>query len=132
MTYFLDTNICVFYLNGNYPALSEKFDSLSISSMKIPSVVAAELYYGVEKSEKREYNLARYNEFLSVFEIVDFDLMASRVYGKIRAALEVKGQVIGSNDMMIAATVLTHDAVLVTNNIKEFKRIDNLVIDDWT
>ena len=63
MTYFLDTNICVYYLNAKSIPLIKKIDSVSLKNIKIPVVVATELFYGVSKSAKREYNLARYNSF---------------------------------------------------------------------
>jgi len=132
MIYFLDTNICVYYLNTKSFPLIKKIDSIALDNIKISAVVAAELYYGAVKSEKRDHNLARYKDFLSVFEIADFDHTASQIYGDIRATLEAKGQVIGGNDMMIAATALAYGAVLVTNNTGEFSRIDGLVLEDWT
>ena len=68
MTYFLDTNICIYYLNGKFINLSKKIETVDINRIKIPAVVAAELYYGALKSAKQSYNVARYTEFLSVFE----------------------------------------------------------------
>jgi tRNA(fMet)-specific endonuclease VapC len=100
--------------------------------VKIPSVVAAELYYGASKSEKRSYNIARFEKFISVYEIVPFALSAARYYGDIRADLERKGQMIGWNDLIIAAIVLANEGLLVTHNTGEFSRIDNIDLEDWT
>jgi tRNA(fMet)-specific endonuclease VapC len=132
MMYFLDTNICVHYLNATSLPLIDKIDSIALERIAIPSVVAAELYYGAVKSAKREYNLSRYNDFLTIFDIVTFDHATARVYGDIRVALEKKGQSIGGNDLMIAASALANDAVLVTNNTGEFSRVDGLAVEDWT
>ena len=72
MIYFLDTNICIYYLNKMPAGILEKFNEIGNKNIKIPSVVSAELYYGAEKSVKREYNLKRYAEFLSWFNIDEF------------------------------------------------------------
>ena len=92
MSYFLDANICIFYLNGKSLSVRKKIDSVDLKLINIPSIVAAELYYGAEKSVRREYNLARYEEFMSVFQIVHFDRAASKTYGNIRVTLEMKGK----------------------------------------
>ena len=132
MTYFLDTNVCIYLLNDKFRNIREKMASLSSSDIKISSVVAAELIYGAYKSTKVEYNLSRFEKFLSLYEIVPFDGSAVNIYGEIRVELERKGKVIGCNDMLIAATVLANDGILVTNNTDEFVRINNLLIEDWT
>jgi len=130
--YLLDTNICVYFLNNKFPQIKEKIKTVSQDRLKIPAVVMAELYYGAVKSAKKEYNLARYTRFSALYNIVCFDNNAARIYGDIRVALEAKGQIIGGNDLMIAATTLANDAILVTNNVGEFSRVDGLVVEDWT
>jgi len=87
--------------------------------------------YGVFKSEFVEKNLKAIEAFLMPFEIVDYDYMASVKYGKIRANLEKKGKVIGNMDMQIAGHALALDLVLVTNNTKEFARVEELKLDNW-
>lgn len=129
--YFLDTNICVYFLTGKHPEIMEKIKSISPKEIKIPSIVKAELLYGAEKSTKRKYNLERIEYFLDPFEIISFDEKSSNQYGKIRSSLEKKGNIIGPNDLVIASTVLAHDGTLVTNNIKEFKRVKTLKIENW-
>ena len=132
MKYFLDTNICIYYLNDKFHQICDKLGEISRHDIKIASVVAAELYYGAAKSSKRDFNIARYSRFVSVYDIVPFDHAASQIYGDIRASLESKGQPIGWNDLMIAATVLAHNGVLVTHNTNEFSRIAGLNLEDWT
>jgi tRNA(fMet)-specific endonuclease VapC len=66
------------------------------------------------------------------FEIAPFDALAAYSYGKIRASLEKCGQIIGPNDLIIAATVLSQNEILVTNNTKEFTRVKNLALENWT
>jgi tRNA(fMet)-specific endonuclease VapC len=107
-------------------------EDLDVSDIKISSIVAAELIYGAYKSAKVEYNLSRFKKFLSLYEIIPFDGNTVNIYGEIRAELERKGKVISGNDMLIAATVLVNNGILVTNNTNEFSRIDNLILEDWT
>jgi len=98
----------------------------------IPSMVAAELLYGAEKSTKRDYNLRIFGAFLSLYQIVSFDSKAAGFYAAIRSDLESKGQSIGGNDLVIAATALAHEGILVTHNVSKFSRIKGLVLNDWT
>jgi len=92
----------------------------------------AELFYGAYKSMKREQNLAKIRQFIRQFKVVGFNNAAVEAYGEIRAELERKGNVIGANDFFIAATAKAHNAILVTNNTREFSRIPGLTIEDWT
>jgi tRNA(fMet)-specific endonuclease VapC len=131
MTYFLDTNICIFHLNGTAPRLSNVLEHTAQSSIAIPSIVAAELIYGAEKSAKREHNLEKTGLFLSLYDIIPFDLDAAKIYGAIRRDLEYSGQIIGGNDLIIAATVLARKGTLVTNNTGEFSRVRGLLLEDW-
>lgn len=130
--YFLDTNICIYFLNDEVPRIREHIRNLPRHEICLPSVVLAELYYGAAKSRKRGYNLERYSRFAALYRVVAFDSTAARAYGDIRAQLEAKGQVIGGNDLMIAASAVAHGAVLVTNNVREFSRIHGLAVEDWT
>lgn len=98
----------------------------------IPSIVVAEMHYGVRKSQHIERNHASLSEFLLPFEILDFGVKAAIEYGKLRTALERKGTVIGALDMLIAAGALAENLTLVTNNTKEFKRIPHLKVEDWS
>ena len=89
------------------------------------------MYYGVEKSEFIDKNKQALALFLSALNIVDFDEKAAVIYGKIRSDLERKGTVIGSQDMLIAAHAKSLNVELITNNVKEFQRVDGLKIDNW-
>ena len=131
MIYFLDTNTCVFYLNNSSSNIIEQLEKLPTATIKIPSMVAAELLYGAEKSGKREHNMKVFKSFLSIYEIVSFDEKAIEHYATVRADLERRGQKIGGNDIIIAATVLANDGILITNNIDEFSRVKGLKIEDW-
>ena len=94
-------------------------------------MVVAELFHGAEKSTKRESSYEKLALFLSPYTIIHFDVKAARIYASIRAWLERKGQIIGPNDLVIAATTMAHNAILVTHNTKEFERIDGLKVEDW-
>lgn len=132
MKYFLDTNICIYFLKGKYPALLQKIMLHSPEDIKIPSIVKAELLYGAEKSQKMDENIINVNNFLLPFEIVPFDNASAEVYSIIRCNLEKKAVIIGPNDMIIASTVLSKRGCLVSNNEKEFSRISDLIIENWT
>ena len=131
MTYCLDTNTCIYHLNDSAPKLSDRLEEMPFRDIKIPSMVVAELFYGAEKSAKREYNFKVFRTFLTLYEIARFDERAAEHYAAIRAELERRGQRIGGNDLVIAATALSNDAVLVTHNIDEFSRVDGLKLEDW-
>ncbi len=131
MIYYLDSNICIYFLKGLYSSIMENIKNINPDNIKIPSIVKGELLYGAEKSEQRTKNLTRINQFLEPFEIVPFDNNCSVVYSRIRADMEQKGTGIGPNDYIIAATVLAKNGILVTNNTKEFERIKNLRIENW-
>jgi tRNA(fMet)-specific endonuclease VapC len=129
--YYLDANICIYFLKGKYQPLQDKFRAISPNKIKIPAIVRGEIMVSVEKGAKgitREL----WNNFFEAFEIVAFDDVAAKQYSIIRADLEMKGKPIGPNDFIIAATVLVNNGILVTHNTNEFKRVPNLIIEDWT
>lgn len=132
MKYFLDTNICIYFLKGINEKIKSRLLEKHPDEIKISSIVQAELLYGAEKSIKKEENLKNIQKFLFPFEIVAFGENESNSYSKIRAELEKEGRVIGPNDLLIAATVLENDGILITNNVKEFERVKNLRIENWT
>ena len=111
--------------------IREKLRTYNLGDVYLSSIVVSELYYGAYKSEQVERNLVALEYFLKPFNIIDYDLRASIEYGKIRGTLEKVGKAIGGIDMLIAAHARSLDFTLVTNNTKEFERIENLVIDNW-
>lgn len=132
MKYFLDTNICVYFLKGQNEILKRTIFSVRPSDIKIPSITKAELLYGAEKSQKRDENISRIYRFLIPYEIVGFNSEESEEYSRIRADLEKKGQIIGPNDILIAAIVKANNGTLVTHNTKEFSRVEGLRLLDWS
>jgi len=132
MKYMLDTNICIYLIKQQPPKLLKHFKSHTVGDIGLSSITLAELRYGVSKSRYIEKNQQALDEFILSLEIADFDEKAAREYGAIRAELERTGTPIGSMDMLIGTHALALGAILVTNNIKEFKQIKNLKILDWS
>ncbi len=132
MRYFLDTNICIYFLKGIYPNLRDRILHNNPESIRIPSITKAELLYGAKKSRQKESNIARINEFLLPFQVEPFSDRHTPVYASIRSNLEKAGNPIGPNDIIIASIVLSNDGTLITHNTKEFSRVDGLKIEDWT
>lgn len=127
----LDTNICIYIIKQKPLSVKQKFESFEIGELCISSITVSELMYGVYKSQQVKRNLQALEKFLMPFEIVEFDFDAAIAYGKIRSALEKKGQVIGGMDMQIAAHAMSLDMTVITNNVKEFQRVEGLELENW-
>ena len=132
MKYLLDTNICIFVINQRPDSVRRKLQGLLPGQVGISSVTVSELQYGVAKSSAIERNQAALDKFLVPLEVVAYDAAAARHYGRIRYFLERQGTPIGSMDLMIAAHALALDVVVVTHNVREFLRVPNLQVEDWT
>lgn len=131
MKYLLDTNICIYAIKNRPEHVIKKITSHSPENLAVSVITHAELIYGAYKSQRVEENLEAVSLFLSPFEIIDFGGNDALTYGQIRANLENKGTPIGANDLLIAAQALNKGYILVTNNEKEFKRIDRINIENW-
>jgi tRNA(fMet)-specific endonuclease VapC len=131
MKYLLDTNICIYIIKRKPSKIFKKFESLRISDVAISSITLAELEYGVYKSTQPEKNTIALTKFLAPISILPFEDTAAKVYGIIRTNLELKGQPIGPYDLLIAAHAHSLGLTLVTNNIKEFKKIKDLKLENW-
>jgi tRNA(fMet)-specific endonuclease VapC len=132
MHYLLDTNTCIELIRKRSPQVLSKLTNQAISDIVISSITIAELQYGVQKSGFVAQNQQALNQFLIPFQYLEFDDTAAQAYGVIRAYLESQGTPIGSLDMLLAAQAIAHSLILVTNNVKEFQRVPNLQIEDWT
>ena len=130
MRYMLDTNICI-HLMKHTPCVVDRFSEINNESVAISSITLAELEFGVCNSKAYEKNRAKLISFLTLVDILSFDNVAAVEYGIIRADLQKKGSVIGQLDMLIAAHARSNSLTLVTNNVREFERVQNLIIDDW-
>ncbi len=131
MKYMLDTNICIYIIKKRPPEVLQTLQSHSIGDLFISSITVAELEYGVAKSSRPEQNRIALAQFLAPFEILNFDDNAAKAFGTIRASLEKAGKVIGPFDMQIAAHALSEDLIVVTNNMKEFERVEGLTVENW-
>ena len=130
--YLLDTNICIYLRRSQPPQLVERFRQLQPGDAALSVVTYGELAYGAARSQQRvraQESLARLISFLPVLPLPGD---AGVTYGEIRAALETKGEMIGGNDLWIAAHVKAADLILVTNNEREFRRVPGLKVQNWT
>jgi tRNA(fMet)-specific endonuclease VapC len=131
VSYLLDTNVCVDYLTGRYPAVVERMQASAPEDLRLSSVVVAELRYGADRSERPRASHSRVDALVGEIECLDFDLEAAAAYGRLRARLEESGKLIGPNDMLIAAHAVSRELVLVTDNVDEFRRVKGLKLDNW-
>jgi tRNA(fMet)-specific endonuclease VapC len=131
MKFLIDTNICVYIMNKRPPELIQEFKDKDTGQIGISSITVSELSYGVFKSKQQKQNLKRLEEFLIPFAILPYDENASKYYGKIRAQLEKTGNIIGPLDLLIAAHALSKKLIVVTNNEKEFNRVQSLKVENW-
>ena len=132
MKYMLDTNICIYIIKRKPDKLLSKLKAVVKEGVSISTITLAELEHGVALSTYPEKNADALIQFLSVVELLSFDARAASQYGLIRADLQRKGMLIGQMDLLIAAHAKANGYILVTNNVREFTRVDNLVIEDWT
>ncbi len=130
MTYLLDTNICIYVINEQPAQVLQRLIQVGRESLAISTITVAELAFGVEKSN-RVGSRAKLENFLSMFPIFDWNQEAAWEYGKVRKALEAKGQRIGERDLLLACQALALGATMVTNNTREFERIDGLKLENW-
>lgn len=131
MKYLLDTNICIYIIKQRPATVQTRFSSLHVGDVGISTITLSELQYGAEKSSFPDRNKQTLAQFLLLLELLDYSQDAAREYGKIRAYLEKRGQLIGSLDLLIAAHAKAANLILVTNNIKEFSRVPELLIENW-
>lgn len=127
----LDTSVCVPLINRDEPALGRKLLANEPGSVVLCSVVRAELEFGARNSAHVASNLDRVTRFCAQFESFSFDDDAAVHYGQVRAQLRREGALIGANDLLIAATALANELVLVTRNVREFRRVPGLSVETW-
>ena len=129
--FFLDSNTCIYFLNGKSESIRKKILATSPVEIKIASVVKAELLLGAYKSKTPQKSLEKLERFLEPFEILPFDDNVAYEYASIRKQTEEEGKVVGPNDLLIASIAKFHRGVLVTRNVREFTRVEGLVVDNW-
>ncbi|CAN7695760.1 type II toxin-antitoxin system VapC family toxin [Pseudorhodoferax sp. LjRoot39] len=128
--YLLDTNTCIYIINRRPAEVFVRFEALAVGEVGISSITGAELAFGVAKSGSAR-NQQALDKFLAPLDVCAFDDAAMRHYGAVRSQLERLGTPIGALDTLIAAHALALGCVLVTNNVREFQRVPDLVLDNW-
>ena len=132
MRFLLDTNCCVFLLNRSRPALARRVLGVPPFELGVSTITVAELDFGAAKSRRPDATRASLGVLLESLLVVPFDVPAVESYGPLRADLERRGTPIGPLDTLIAAHALSLGATLVTNNLREFRRVRGLRVVDWT
>lgn len=131
MKYMLDTNICIYTIKRKPNSVIQRFLAHDPEELCISAITYAELMHGVEKSQAAEKNRLALALFLSPITVLDFDSSAAEEYGRIRAELERRGTPISSMDMLIAGHAKSRNLTLVTNNVREFIRVEGLEVENW-
>jgi tRNA(fMet)-specific endonuclease VapC len=134
MDYLLDTNACIALINGDPATVRARMQKATTAGAHIlvSSIALFELWYGVAKSKKQDFNRKRLEAFLAgPILVLPFEDDDSRVAGSVRAALESVGKPIGAYDLLMAGQALRHDLTLVTSNVSEFLRVKGLSCQDW-
>jgi len=129
--YMLNTDICIYIIKRKPRSALNRLERLQPGQLAMSAITFAELMNGAKKSKQVDANAAKLNELGEMIQILPFDQKAAIYYGDVRSTLEKKGNIIGSNDLLIAAHALSLDCILVSNNEKEFKRVDGLRIENW-
>lgn len=129
--WMLDTDTCSYILRAHPAGAAARFRQSAPDEIGMSSVVLAELYYGAALLSNRAVLRRNIEEFASGLLLLPWDSAAADHYGEIRAALERKGASIGGMDLMIAAHARSKNAVLVTNNMKHFRRVPDLKLENW-
>jgi tRNA(fMet)-specific endonuclease VapC len=130
LQYMLDTNICIYVIKNRPAELREQFDRLA-EQICISTITLAELYFGVEKSNRRIHNLQAVEQFVARLEALPFSAEAAAHYGQLRAELERAGEPAGPHDMLIGAHARSAGLIIVTNDLREFERIPGLRVENW-
>jgi len=132
MKFLLDTNICIYIIKKKPIAVIKNLLRYNPGDVAISTITVAELNYGIAKSSRPIENAIALEQFMQPLSIIDYSSGDALVYGKIRVTLEKKGTPIGAMDLLIASQAVNRNLILVTNNEKEFKRIKELRIENWT
>ena len=131
MIFMLDTDICIYIIKRKPDSVLKRLESLQPGQLAMSAITFAELMNGAKKSQHVEANLERLNALSELLDIRPFDKQAAVYYGDVRSSLEKRGEIIGGNDLLIAAHALSLGWILVTNNEREFSRVEGLKIVNW-
>ena len=131
MRYMLDTDMCIYLKNRRPPDIAERFSKLQLGEAVISIITFGELYNGALKSRETEAALNNLMRLKGRLPVQALSLNVAEEYANIRRSLEKAGNIIGSNDLWIAAHAIALGVTLVTNNTKEFSRVDGLSFENW-
>lgn len=131
MFYLLDTNACVDILRRKTASLTRRVRRLDPNIVAMSSITLGELWYGAAKSSRPAHHESLISSICAIIQVLDLDASAAQIYGSLRAELEMQGRVISSEDLFIAAHALSLGATLITDNVREFKRVPGLQVQNW-
>lgn len=129
--FMMDTDTCIYLKNHRPPVIAERFSTLQWGEVVISVITFGKLYNGALKSRETEAALNNVNRLAERLPVQPMSIDVAKIYAGIRSSLEKQGNIIGSNDLWIAAHALTLGLTIVTNNTKEFSRVENLSIENW-
>ena len=130
MKYLLDTNICIYLINGN-ETLKKKVKEIGVFSLSVSNATLAELYFGAYNSQKVDANLQRINEFKKNLTVYSDNNASAKAFGRFKSKLRSEGKIIEDFDILIASVAFVNNCILVTNNPNHFERIDELNVENW-
>jgi tRNA(fMet)-specific endonuclease VapC len=131
LKYLVDTDICIYIMNNRPPEIAEKLKKLTYGSVGMSVITLGELSAGAEKSKRRKDALSTIELLKNSIEILDMKTSVANIFGRIKTHLELKGKIIGVNDLWIASHALDLELTVVTNNTREFSRVPKLKIENW-
>lgn len=131
LKYILDTNICIYIAKQKPVEVLKRFDQLDVGEVGMSIITHAELLYGAKRSQQPQRSIATLEQLISLIPVQPLHDDVATHYADIRADLANKGTMIGNNDLWIAAYVRAMGKVLVSNNLKEFKRVQDLKLENW-
>lgn len=131
LRYLLDTNICIYIAKQRPLSVLKRFECLDVGDVAMSMVTYSELLYGAEKSQYKKKTTEKLEELASLITPLPLSIEVSKYYASIRADLERQGKLIGNNDLWIAAHSMALNTTLVTNNLKEFSRVQDLKVENW-
>lgn len=132
MIYVLGTDICSDIIRRQFPHLNQRIETFSNQELKVSSISVFELEFGALRSQRTEHLQRVISRLLDLVQVLPFDLRAAKQAGEIRAILTSQGRKIGAYDTQIAGHSRSLGATLITNNVREFSRVPDLEIENWT
>ena len=130
MKYLLDTNICIYLINGE-EKLKQKIREIGIYSISISNATLAELYFGAYNSKKVNENLERIDIFKKNLTVFSDNDASAKTFGQFKSKLKREGKIIEDFDILIASVAFVNKCILVTNNTNHFERLDEIEVENW-